>query len=66
MIDKMLQHRLIFAPTHSGARTQSQRQDPGLCYNNANTSINHHLMMLFSVLANDEQGHQNVYFVYIL
>ena len=37
MKDKMLQHSLIFAPTLSGARTLGQRQDPGLCNNNANT-----------------------------
>ena len=41
--------------------TQGQRQDPGLCNNNADTSTNHRLMMMFSVLANDEQGHKNVY-----
>ena len=37
MIDKMLQQGLIFAPTPSGPRSQGQRQDPGLCNNNANT-----------------------------
>ena len=37
MIDKMLQPGLIFAPTPFGPRTQGQRQDPGLCLNNANT-----------------------------
>ena len=37
MIDMMTQCGLIFAPMPSDARTQGQRQDPGLCNNNDNT-----------------------------
>ena len=37
MNDKMLQPRLILAPTPSGPMSQGQRQDSGLCNNNANT-----------------------------
>ena len=55
---------LIFAPPPSGARTQSQRHDPGLCYNIGNIqqeqSQNDAVVASISVLVNDEQGQQNV------
>ena len=53
----MTQRSLIFAPSPSGARTQGQRHDPGLCYNSNNIqqeqSPNAAAIASISVLVND-------------
>ena len=60
-IDKMLQPGRIFASTPSGPRSKGQRQDPGLCNNNANTqqeqSPNDAVFCAFNV----EQGQLDIY-----
>ena len=64
MIDKMTQRGLIFSQPPSDARSQGQRQDPGLNSNNANTqqeqSRDGAVAASSSMLNNDKQGQQNV------